>query len=205
MLGGFDLMILIILLLAFVGGLKKGLIRMLIGLATIILAAIFGGKLAAFLLPYISKINNISPQWANLLAYLAAFMIIALVLSAVGNLIHKLFTIVYLGFINRLIGGIIAIGSAMVVLSILLNLLLIIDPEERLINQKIKDESFFYERVQAVVPAIVPYLNISDLSEIIPKELIDQMETIDDQLHIKIEGNIIDSTYQKEYFETDSL
>ena len=42
----FDILIGILLLLAVVNGYRKGLIMQLVGLATLILAAIFGGRLA---------------------------------------------------------------------------------------------------------------------------------------------------------------
>lgn len=47
----------------------------------------------------------------------------------------------------------------MVILSILLNLVLMIDKNEIIIKKEIKENTFFYERVEAVVPAIVPYLD----------------------------------------------
>lgn len=205
MLNGFDIIVLIVLVVAFIKGYKKGLISMLIGLAIIVLAAIFGGTLANIFLPEINKILDISPQWANTLSYVSAFLIIAVVLTLVGHFIQKVFDAVNLSFVNRLGGSVISIGSAMVVLSILLNLLLFVDSGEKLIKPNVKKESFFYERVKAVVPAIVPYLNISSWDEILPQDIKKQLDTLDKVLESTQQGASIDSNYQKQYFETDSI
>lgn len=205
MLNGFDIIVLIVLVIAFVKGYKKGLISMLIGLAIIVLAAIFGGTLAKTFLPEINKILDISPQWANTLSYVSAFLIIAVALTLVGHFIQKVFDAVNLSFVNRLGGSVISIGSAMVVLSILLNLLLFVDSGEKLIKPNVKKESFFYERVKAVVPAIVPYLNISSWDEILPQDIKKQLDTLDKVLESTQQGASIDSNYQKQYFETDSI
>lgn len=204
MLNGIDIAILIILLFAFIKGYRKGLVRMLIGLATIVLAAIFGGKLAAYLLPEINKFIDLSAQWSNVIAYLVAFLIIATVLSAVGTLIHRLFNAIHLSFLNRMSGGVVAVGSIMVVLSILLNLVLFVDTEEKLIKPEVKKRSFFYERVQAVVPAIVPFLDDDSLKKLIPDGLKRQIDKMDDEMQKSIQKSLIDSTFQQKYFETDS-
>jgi len=48
---------------------------------------------------------------------------------------------------------VISIGTMMVLLSIILNLVLMLDKKQTVINRKIRTESFFFERVEAVIPA----------------------------------------------------
>ena len=156
MLNWFDLIVLILLLIAFVNGYRKGLVMMLAGLVTVILAAIFGGKLAVRILPELQKLFDMSPQLANVLSYVAAFLAIAVVLGLVGALVQKIFETVNLNFVNRLLGSVVSVATTTIVLSILLNLVLMLDSGERMIKPDVKEKSFFYERIQAVVPAIVP-------------------------------------------------
>lgn len=154
----FDLTVGILLLIAFINGYRKGLIMQLVGLATIILAAVFGGRLAQTILPQINRIIDLSPEVARVLSFILAFVAIAVGLSLVGRLLQRFIDIVFLSFINRLLGAVIAAGTMMVFLSIILNLVLMLDLNQQVINKKTKEESFFFERVEAVVPAIVPYL-----------------------------------------------
>lgn len=196
----FDLVILIILLIALINGYKKGLILQLVGLAIIVLSAIFGGKLAAYILPELNKFLELSPNLMRVLSFVLAFAAIALVISTIGRLIQQLMSVMLLSSVNRIIGAIISIGTTMFILSIILNLVLMLDKNESLINKKIKDESFFFERVEAVVPAVVPYLN-KELWEFIPENYRDEIEKKSDSIFQNTPKRAeIDSAFQKKHF-----
>lgn len=205
MLNGFDLIILIFLLVAFVNGYRKGLVMMLVGLATVILAAVFAGKLAITVLPYLQKTFDFSPQVTHVLSYVAAFLAIAAVVSLIGFLVQKVFESVNLNFINRILGGVVSMGTTVVVLSILLNLILMLDGEEKIIKPNIKQKSFFYEKVRVAVPAIVPYLNKEVWEEFVPEKYRKQIENSGSINYDTENGQPIDSAFQKKYFETDSI
>lgn len=171
----FDILTSLLLLAAFVRGIQKGVVMQLAGFAAIILGAIFAGKAAKFMLPFLINTVNISLNVAVVISYILAFTIIVFAVKLVGKMLHGLFEALYLSFINRILGAIVGIGTAMIIFSIFLNLATLIDPEEEIITSKIKTESFFYPKVQILVPVIVPYLN-KDLWEqhipdhYIPKE-----------------------------------
>ena len=131
----FDLVVLILMLIALVNGYRKGLIQQLVGLAIIILSAIFGGKLAAYILPELNRFLDLSPNLARVLSFLLAFAAIAIVISLIGNLIQKFVNIILLSFVNRLLGSFIAVGTLMFILSIILNLVLMLDKKENLISK----------------------------------------------------------------------
>ena len=205
MLNWFDLIVLILLLIAFVNGYRKGLVMMLAGLATVILAAIFGGKLAVRILPELQKLFDMSPQLANVLSYVATFLAIAVVLGLVAALVQKIFETVNLNFVNRLLGSVVSVATTTIVLSILLNLVLMLDSGERMIKPDVKEKSFFYERIQAVVPAIVPYLDKKMWDEFVPEKYRKQIESYDGEQLVPGTGNPIDSAFQRKSFETDSI
>lgn len=200
----FDLVTLILLLIALLKGYRKGFIMQLVGLAVIVLAAIFGGNLAATILPEIDRFLDISPDLARVLSFLIAFGLIAVVISIIGRLIQKFVEVVFLNFINRLLGSIIAVGTMMVVLSIILNLVLMLDKSENIITKEIKQDSFFFERVKAVVPAVVPYLNKEYWEEYIPENYRKEIENNSDSLLNNTPGLYnIDSTFQQQHFKLD--
>ncbi|MDR0333835.1 MAG: CvpA family protein [Dysgonamonadaceae bacterium] len=164
-----DITIVILLLLAFINGYRKGLVMQLIGLAGILLAVIFGGKFANIISPHLDRVFELSPQVLHVLSYVIAFVAILLVASLVGQIIERIVDIIFLDFFNRLFGGIVGIAATVVILSLLLNLLLAFDKDERIISARIKSNSFFFERIEPVVPAIVPYLNKELWNEYIPE------------------------------------
>lgn len=196
----FDLIVLILLLISVINGYRKGLIGQLVGLAIILLSAIFGGNLATYILPILNDYLDLPANLSRALSFLIAFAAIAIVISIIGKIIQKLLNIVLLGFVNRMLGSIIAIGTLMFGLSIILNLVLMIDKKENLISKEIKEESFFFERVEAVVPAIVPFLD-KELWEIVPKDYREEIEKKSDSIYQNTPRGVeIDSVFQKEHF-----
>ncbi len=200
----FDILILILLLLAFVHGYRKGLIMQLVGLATIILAAIFGGKLAAIILPELIRLIKLTPEVAKVISYVLAFAGIAIVIALIGRLVQRFVEVVFLSFINRLAGALVAIGTLMVFLSVLLNLVLMLDRNETLIKPALKEESFFFKRVEAVVPAIVPYLNREFWEEHVPEKYREEVETKTNETHPPVLPAVtVDSLFQQRHFNVD--
>jgi len=204
MMNWFDILISILLLIALVNGYRKGLIMQLVGLATIVLAAIFGGRLAESIFPEIIGMINLSPEAAKVLSFIIAFVLIAIVLSIVGRLLQKFIDVVLLSFFNRLLGAVIAVGTMMLFLSIILNLVLMLDKKEVVIKKEIREESCFFERVEAVVPAIIPHLNQEFWNEYVPENYREEIEKKSDSIFQPLPGSdLIDSTYQQRYFDVN--
>ncbi len=171
MMSWFDIIVSLILLASFVSGIRKGLVMQLSGFAAIIIGAIFAGKVAKIILPFLVNTINISVNIAGALSYILAFIVIAFGVNFIGKMVQSLFDAMHISFLNKILGAFVGIGSAMVILSILLNLALILDPEEDVVTEKIKSESFFYSRIQVVIPTIVPYLNKDLWEKYVPEQL----------------------------------
>lgn len=199
-----DLTVSVFLVIALVNGYRKGLVMQLAELSAVVLAAIFGGKLADRILPELLRLFELSPNVARALSYIVAFIAIAIVISFIGRLIQKFLDAIFLSFINRLLGSIIAMGTTMILLSILLNLVLMLDPHENVIKKRIKEESFFFERVEAVVPAIVPYLDKGMWEEYVPEKYREEIESKSENLRPFLPDSLqVDSVYQQRYFDVD--
>lgn len=154
-----DIVIGFFLLIGFIDGYRKGLIMQFVILAGVLIAVIFSGKLANVIQPWIERMTDFAPESLHVAAYLFAFVGIAIAAVFVGSVIEKILDIVFLGFFNRLLGAVTAMATTIVVFSLALNLLLILDTDNQVISEQTRAESFMFERVEAVVPAIVPYLN----------------------------------------------
>ena len=167
----FDIIVLIVLLGAFVRGMKKGLTMQLAGLAAIIIGAIFAGKVANLLLPFLLRTMNIQVNIAGVISYILAFTIIVFGIKFIGKMIHSIFEALHINFLNKIFGAIVGVISGTVVLSILINLAVMLDPEEEVITSNLKSDTFFYSKIQRVIPIIVPYLKRDIWDKYIPEQL----------------------------------
>ena len=164
----FDIIVSLILLGALIRGMQKGIVMQLAGFAAIIFGAIFAGKVAEIILPFLLNTINISPNIARVASYILAFTIIAFGIKFIGKMLNNVLEAIHINFLNKILGGIIGVAGAMIILSIMLNLAVILDPEEEVITSKLKSDSIFYSRVQIVVPTIVPFLNKALWEKYIP-------------------------------------
>ncbi len=180
----FDIIIALLLFTAFVRGIQKGVVMQLAGFAAIILGAIFAGKAAKIMLPFLLDTVNISLSVAIVISYIIAFTLIVFAVKLIGKMLHGLFEALHISIINKILGAFIGIATAMVILSIFLNLAILVDPKEEIITSKIKTESFFYPRVQLLVPIIVPYLNKNVWDKNIPEKYRPKIEKEDNQTNL---------------------
>lgn len=196
----FDIVTIFLLIFALIKGYKKGLIMQITGMLTIILSAVFGGRVAKVILPQLQNYFQTLPSnIGTVISYAIAFVCIGLVISLIAKLVHKLFNAANLSFVNRLLGSIISLSTMMIILSLIINLVQMIDFKEDIIKPNIKKESFFYKPVQSIIPAIVPYLNKEALVKLAPKNY---RKT--DEKNITLPTKI-DSVFQQKYFGTDSV
>lgn len=164
----FDIIIALLLLASFVRGIGKGVVMQLAGFTAIILGAIFAGKAAKLMLPFLLNTINISHEVGVVISYILAFLVIVFIVKLIGKMLHGLFEALHISILNKILGAIVGVVSAMVILSILLNLAILLDPKEEIITSKVKLESFFYPKIQILVPMIVPYLNRDLIEQYIP-------------------------------------
>jgi membrane protein required for colicin V production len=91
-------------------GLWRGLLRSAAGLAGLVLAALFAGRLAAYMDPALKQAGMAHPAINGRWAFLIAFIAIVLAVEMVANALVWVERIMLLGWVDRL-GGI-AFGAA---------------------------------------------------------------------------------------------
>ena len=82
------------------------------------------------------------------------------VVYIIGKIVHKLISIIALGFLNRLVGGIFGLAKCAVILSVILYFVNGFDHDSSLIKPEIKKGSYLYDPVESIVPLIIPRLDL---------------------------------------------
>jgi membrane protein required for colicin V production len=149
-----DLIILIPIVLGFIFGLFKGLIKELASLAAIVLG-IYGAKLlapatSAFLIQKLA----FSAKTALPISYLILFIAIAVILLIMAKMLDKLFDSIALGGLNKFLGGVFAALKYALVVSILLNVFDGLDSKFPILKTKTKAESIGYKPILKLAPTL---------------------------------------------------
>ena len=156
--GTIDIVILACFLPAVIIGLKNGFIKQLVALCVVVggiwLAVHFSDRVGAFLSQWIT----LEPFWIKVISFAAIFIVVALVLNLVGKLLEKVLNIAMLGWLNRLLGLVVALATSALVIGTLVylvnsaNSLINFIPEEKIA------ESRFYKPLLEFVQTVFPYL-----------------------------------------------
>lgn len=170
MLNWLDIVIGVILIVSFVNGMSKGLVMHLAKSAGIILAVLFAGKLAKYLLPMVMEFFSLSTRTAPAISYLLSFTILLIGVIAIGKSIQSTLEKMHLGGVNKFLGGVISISTALILMSLFLNLIIMLDSNEKIITPHIKQHSVLYKPVKTVVAILVPFLNKEVWQEYVPEK-----------------------------------
>ncbi len=142
-------------------GFRNGLIIELASLAALVLGIFIALHFSFYAKEFLIDNFDIADNYLNIIAFAITFIIVAVLVYLVGKIIHKLVSIVALGFLNRLAGGIFGLLKAALVLSVILYFLNGFDSS--LIKAEVRENSFLYEPVESIVPMIIPRIDLDNI------------------------------------------
>jgi len=152
-----------IIILCFIGflvfnGIRKGFI---ISLASLIALGL-GIYAAVHFSNYIEKILadqiNPSSSWLPILSFALTFLVVVVLVMLIAKALEKMVDLVGMGILNHIFGGIFGFIKGVLVVSVLLFIITSLDPKEKLITHKTKQESFVYHYVGKVFPYMIKAL-----------------------------------------------
>ena len=129
MFNSLDIFIIIILILIFLYGLYKGIIS----ITTPIIAIIITFIIAPLIYNFASKYFNHSII-LKIISFIVSYSIIRIILSKVEDSIKKLLKIIFLGWVDRLIGAIVLTFIACIIIALISSIILSMPKEYPNIN-----------------------------------------------------------------------
>ena len=139
-----DIIIAVLLVLGLINGLRDGLVKQVAGLAGLIGGLLIG---RAFYLPlggWLISTFGMADHAAHVIAFILILIIVPLLLNLAGWLVSKLLQIICLGWINRLLGGIIGVLKFALFVGIVITGIEFFDKHNTLISEGKKENSILY-------------------------------------------------------------
>ncbi len=169
--GIFDIIIAVILIFGFIRGLMKGLFVEVASLAALV-AGVYGAiHFSYFVGDFLKEKVSWSEQYITLASFAITFAIIVLAISLLGKLFTKLADFAYLGWINKILGGVFGTLKLALILSIVLLVFDKFNNTIPFVNAEEKEKSILYEPVRKLAPMLFPTL-IKDGSDEMEKETV---------------------------------
>lgn len=149
-----DFIIVLVVLVGALYGLIKGVFRQLGSLGGfvvgILVSRLLGGSFASLL----QQMFDLPAGVSRIVAYSLLFLLVYLVCLQLMRLIHHLSHQVALGWLDRLGGALFGAFKYLVILSILLNLVHIVDSKVKLLSAREVSTAHFYGYTLRIAPAL---------------------------------------------------
>lgn len=151
-----DIVILCLCGVGLVKGLYDGAIKQLVAIVALIIGIYLCSGVAKWLCGYLIELEWFSQQWAIMASYFLGFVLIVGVVLLAGSVVHRLISATPLSIFNHIIGGIIGLVLMILFLSVLLNIIEMVDSKSVLLSMEIKTESHCYEVIKNIIPSFFP-------------------------------------------------
>lgn len=170
-----DIIVCILLVMAIVKGLRRGLIVALFSIIAFIVGLAAAMKLSVVVAEYLKDSVNISAQWWPVISFILVFAVVVILIRLVANLIERSVEWSMMGWVNKLGGVLLYVLIYIIAFSVLL----FFAEQVKLINQETIQKSVTYSFVRPWGPWAV-----DAFGAVVPlfKDMFTELEQFFDQL-----------------------
>lgn len=139
-----DIIIAALLLIGLISGLRDGLVKQIATLAGLIGGLLLG---RAFYMPvgeWLVDVLGFSLEAAYVTAFILILIVVPLLFSLVGWLVSKILSAICLGWINRILGGIVGVLKFALLAGIIITGIEFFDKRDALFSAETKEASALY-------------------------------------------------------------
>ncbi|HMJ45813.1 MAG TPA: CvpA family protein [Ferruginibacter sp.] len=164
-----DIVYIILVIVACIKGIRKGFIIAIFSVLGFIAGLAAALKLSSFVANRLSIHINTGGKWLPVISFIFVFLVVALLVNLAGRLIEKSFSLVMLGWANRLGGMLLYIF----LYSIIFSVFLFYAVQLNIIKISTIQASNIYPYIQSLGPRV-----INSIGTIIPvfKDMFDQLQ-----------------------------
>ena len=145
-----DIIIAVLLVIGLISGLRDGLVKQVAGLAGLIGGLLLG---RAFYMPlgeWIGSTLSISAEAAHIAAFITILIAVPLLFSLAGWLVSKFLSAICLGWINRLLGGLVGVLKFALFVGIVITGIEFFDKHDAIVSKEKKEDSKLYYPIYEV-------------------------------------------------------
>jgi len=153
-----DIVLIVILGLAFIAGFRKGLFVTLASLIGLILGLYGAFYFSHFAKGFLNGWFDWPPTTTQWVAFILTFLTIVLILQLIGKFLTKIADFTALGLLNKLLGGVFSTLQYAFIMSVVFMFLGSAVFENLMIPEKMKEESTLYEPIATLAPTLLPNL-----------------------------------------------
>jgi len=158
-----DIILAALIVYGIIRGLSRGLFVEVAGLLALVLGVYGTAHFSTYVAEFLTEHVDWQENTINISAFVITFIVIVLAISLAGKALTKLASFVFLGLLNKILGGLFGGAKIALIISVVLMLISKIHLTKMLISEEDQNKSILYEPVRQLAPLIVP--NVLDIGE----------------------------------------
>ncbi|WP_432222525.1 CvpA family protein [Flavobacterium sp. TMP13] len=155
----FDMILGVLLVYGLYKGIRNGLFVELASLISLLAGIYFAIKFSSFLKDLISKQVSWNPNTIQIIAFVLTFLAVVIGIMLLAKIFTKLADFAYLGWINKLGGGVFRLLKMILILSVVFTLFEKVNFDNAIAKEETLDASLFYRPIQKVSGFVYPSID----------------------------------------------
>lgn len=152
----FDMILGVALVYGLYKGIRNGLFVELASLISLLLGIYFAIKFSYFLKEFIIKHVSWNPNTVQIAAFILTFIAVVIGITLLAKLFTQIADFAFMGWINKLGGGVFRVLKMILILSVVFTLFEKINFNNTFAKEETLDNSVFYRPIQKVAGFIYP-------------------------------------------------
>lgn len=151
-----DIVIGILLVIGLYKGIKNGLFVEIASLISFILGVFIAIKFSYVVKSFLEDFVSWNPQTIQIVSFVITLILVVIGVHLLAKIFTKIADFAFLGWVNKLAGGIFGVLKTLLLIGIVLNLVQKINTENQFISKEKQDKSVFYKPVLSTTAFIMP-------------------------------------------------
>lgn len=154
-----DIIILVLIVLAAIKGLSDGLIRQVGGILGLFLGIFLAGRFSSRLADWLHQWVNAPENIVKIISFVLIIIAVCICMHLLGRLLEKIINLVTLGWINRILGMLLSVFTAVLLIGVFISLIYYVnDTWFTLIRPSTLEASKGVTVISGISDAIFPYI-----------------------------------------------
>lgn len=153
-----DIVLLICFVPAIVYGIRKGFVKQVVELVSIIVGVWAAFYFSTSLSVWLSQYIDIDKVILHLVSFILIVVLVIMLMGLLGSLLTRLLKIVFLGWINGLLGLVIGVFKVALVLGLLIMLFESVNATAHIVDPSSLDNATIYHALKDLAGDIFPYI-----------------------------------------------
>lgn len=151
-----DIIILVLLGVGLILGLMKGFLKQLASIIGLVAGLLVARALFVMAGEKLAPELGTSVTVAQVISFIAIWVAVPLILHIVASMLTKALDVIHLGWINRLLGGVLGVLISLLWIGLAIHVIQYIDTNNALISQTKKEASLLYYPAEQVTGLFFP-------------------------------------------------